>query len=285
LSTRKTYRVPGRKYNAVFVDSVPREIATTWLERPATFFDDGPGWNDGSPARTTHVSTPIGELFVKEQRRKLYRAVLDALVGRPTAASRAFATGLRLAAAGVRAARPIGVIQRRMRGESFLLLEFVDARHLHQHLVDGLARQSDEAAADSFKRTLWVSLGQAIADLHAAGVRQRDLKAPNILVDDDPSAGPIAVFVDLEGMERLDGVPSRALRQRDLARLAASFRAPEVRGAGVTDDDWRRVLMAYFEARGASEDDAGELDRFFAGTLAWAERKEERNQREGKRVY
>ena len=285
MSNRKTYRLVAGKRDAVFVDSVPREVATAWLERPERLFEHGPNWTDGSPARTTRVSSPVGDLFVKEQRRKLHRAILDALVGRPTAASRAFTTGLTLAAARVNAARPVGLIQRRLLGESYLLLEFVDARDLRQHLIEGLALRENGTRtkdADAFKSALWKSLGQSVADLHAARVRQRDLKAPNILINDDRSAGPRTVFVDLEGMERLRVAPSRAQRQRDLARLAASLRASAVREAGVTDDDWRRVLQAYFEARGAKDDD--EIDRFFAETLAWAERKEDRNRREGRSV-
>jgi hypothetical protein len=126
------------------------------------------------------------------------------------------------------------------------------------------------------------ALGTAVARLHAARVRQRDLKALNILVEATARGQPRVTFVDLEGMQVLRSAPSRVVRVRDLARLAVSLREARVRAAGVNGADWERVLRRYLEAgQGASPADE-EIRWWIEKTLDWAERKEARNRRRGR---
>lgn len=280
MSSRKTYRLTGPRHRAVVVDRVPEDLARTWLENPRAFFDDGPAWSGTTPQRVTRAQTPIGSLFVKEGRRKLLRTWLDALVGRAPASTRAFETGLVLEEAKVGATRPVAVFERRQAGESFLLLEFVDAPDLHRYLVRELEGLDDDARRER-QSALWPVLARAIADLHRARVRQRDLKAPNILVESDKDRDPRIVFVDLEGMERLEELPTPGQRERDLGRLATSLHAPALQELGIDDDDWHQIVDLYLTAAGTT----GHSDGWVTRTLEWAARKEERQRRLGKEIW
>ena len=285
MSPRKTYRLAGPRHSAIVTETVPEDCASRWVEDPERLFAGDPEWPPGSPARTTRVSTDVGDLFIKQQRRALGRALLDAMVRRPAPAARAFAIGLRLAEKGVDATRPLALIRRRRPGETFLVLENIDAPDLHVYLVEGLSALPNEAERRSFKSKLLPELARCVADLHGAGVRQRDLKAPNVLVVSESGASPRPVLVDLEGMERCDTGPSRSQRERDLSRLAASFRSPPVRGVGVTDDDWRELVRLYLAAAEPPFDREANADEWVTTTLAWARKKESRYEKSGRQVW
>jgi tRNA A-37 threonylcarbamoyl transferase component Bud32 len=279
LLGNETYRLAGSRYSAVFTSGVPVETAREWLASPERLFAGGPEFSGRARARTTRASTPAGELFVKNQRRPLHRALLDLLAGRPTAAARAFATGLELAAKGVDAARPVALLERRFPVETFLLLEYVAAPDLRQFTIRGLSALSSSTARREFKSSLWRAVGRSVAALHSAAVRQRDLKAPNLLISHDSEGAPRLVFVDLEGMERLADLPSRRRRTRDLARLAVSLRETSMQAAGVGEDDWTELLEVYLDACAPVFGRDPDLSSWRADTVGWAHRKAARNVR------
>jgi len=149
--------------------------------------------------------------------------------------------------AGVPVPRPLFAVERRRLGlpvVSYLALERVPGRPLHEWLPSATPRERRRAAT---------RIGAALARLHGAGYRHRDLKPGNLLVTDH---GRVAWLVDLDGLRRAPATPSG--RARDLARLC--------RGLGTLE---RRLGLAL--ARAARP--PGEPLRAFLGRLGEASRR------------
>lgn len=152
-----------------------------------------------------------------------------------------------------------------------------------------LKRYLAELPADAVrrKRDMLRQVGRLVRQLHEWGIRHRDLKAANLLVS------PARATLGPRGLEaaRLDGgehlwlvdlvgasirqrvTPER--RQRDLARLAASF----VNEPGLSRTDRLRVLMSYRNQAFCGRGDWKAWWRRIQ-TLVWA--KQQRNQRLGR---
>ena len=122
------------------------------------------------------------------------------------------------------------------------------------------------ALAEEARAALCAQLGALVAELHTSGFRQRDLKAPNLLVTPDGAL----VLLDLEGVRR-----SRSPRhfQKYLARLAASLLA--MLPQGQAHAALAQVLDAYRE-----QAPSGMPDDLLERVLARAHRKLARNQRQ-----
>jgi len=234
-----------------------------------------------------HKGEGGGEIFVKRHKRSTAKALLDALAGRPTPSARAFRVGCRLGECAVDAARPLASIERKWPGVNYLLLEYLEGPTLRQYLIDTLGASRNEAERSRHKIALWSMLAPTIARLHAARVRQRDLKAVNILVIATPDPhGPLRTpLVDLEGMQLLRSLPSHRRRARDLGRLAASLRTAAIRNLGVDISDWEHFLNAYLAAAKATFPAQKDIRWWMETTTSWAERKEARNLRRGKPFY
>jgi len=174
------------------------------------------------------------------------------------ALQRSFHTGLALEDAGLSVAVHLGVIQKKDpagRRCTWLLTEFLEGADFDRAL---LASKRHERLA------LLETCAARVAELHAAGYRQRDLKAPNLRVTPEGSLA----LVDLEGVAR--GAGSRR-REKDLGRLAASFLV--LQEAGLEPDSWARFVAAYV-AHGGARGDAAALE---ARTLLRAKAKVARN--------
>ncbi len=101
-----------------------------------------------------------------------------------------------------------------------------------------LGRALAQAGEESRRQALLEAAARLAAALHAGGLRNRDLKAANLLVQETPR-GPLVLPVDLDGLDR----PRRLGRRhvaRDLARLSASLLSREI--------PWRPFLEAYRRA-------------------------------------
>lgn len=182
---------------ALLAPGLDPALAASWLADPAALAPDatGPRW---------HGPSADGRWFVKRRRGRSGRRALE----------RSLRVGLHLEAHGLRAGRALAVLRRPAPGGGE-----------HTWLVSGLLAGEDLdralAAADEAGRAeLSRRVGRLVAALHAAGVRQRDLKAPNVLVDVGTPT-----LVDLEGMAVRHGGLGRRLRAKDLGRLAASYLA------------------------------------------------------------
>jgi len=275
------------RYRGTFVDRVPADAAARWLEDPEALCAGADPWPAGRPARTATADSAIGPVFVKHERgarRRLCWRIAWPPCARISSSRRAFEIGLRLEQEGVDAARPLAVIDGR--DESFSMQEHVDARDLRHWLLDGLAGcHDDDDERGALKSAVWTALAGTIASLHRSGTRQRDLKAPNILVARQPDGAPRPTLVDLEGMGELRGGRGRRLRARarDLGRLLVSLREDAIRAAGVDDADWRKLVERYLEA---SRDETIGTDAtwWIDRTLRWAIAKERRNRRRGRPI-
>ncbi len=101
-----------------------------------------------------------------------------------------------------------------------------------------LARALEEASDPKRRKDLVEKAGILAAALHGRGLRNRDLKAANLLVRETKD-GPQLLPVDLDGVSR----PRRirpAHMAADLARLAASLSARDI--------PWRPLLKIYSRA-------------------------------------
>lgn len=193
------------------------ELSSGWLAAPDALVPGHappPPWRGASPSGSFFVKSRVGS--------KGHRAL-----------ARSFALGLELEARGLAVPVHLALVTRAK--ETWLIMERLEGQDL------------DVALATASPLRL-EALGQAtaalIADLHRAGFRQRDLKAPNLLVQEN---GPVAL-VDLEGVR--PGASPR-LREKDLGRLAASFMVLEERG--LPPRAWTRLLERYlFLLRGSA---------------------------------
>ncbi|MCZ6596941.1 MAG: hypothetical protein O7B99_04825 [Planctomycetota bacterium] len=264
---------PGRRMGCA--DDVPRDVARRWLE-------EYPRWVGAE--RIARVESPMGPVVVKREPLSAYRRLLAALRLRPTRSEHAFRLGRKMLAAGVATPRPLAWIALRERGapvEDGLVLEQVEAPTLSHVLLErSLAKDPN----DREKQLLLGALAAAIARLHGAGFRHRDLKAPNVLVAEEDQGPPKIVLVDLEGAGETGGPPSERVRARDLARLAVSLSTPIARAAGIEERDWGFLVAAYLRLAFDRPPDVADVARLVAETRAWARRHATRNERRGRPI-
>jgi len=177
-----------------------------------------------------------------------------ALLRRP-AALRSWSAGHGLRDRGLPTPCPLVVLHRCRHGlyrEGYLLTEKVsDAVDLHGAVTRLLGLPA--AAGRRSLRRLIDQVAGLVGDLHDRRLAHRDLKAANILVQDQPHvpdgpalgpayfgpAGPVWL-IDLVGVTRQPRL-SRARRVQNLARLHASF----CRHAAITHTDKLRFLRTY----------------------------------------
>jgi tRNA A-37 threonylcarbamoyl transferase component Bud32 len=267
---------------------LPAAIAEQWIRDEAAWFaTDGAGLSARGAARIVTVPYSTGAL-AKRENRKLPRRVLRALAGRSSRPRNAFEVGLALEAAGVEAARPLALIEERRMGivrRACVVLERIDGVTLREFILERLPALRPGSARDRLKAELWSAIAAQIAGLHAARVRQRDLKAVNVIVTGKRGEDVRVALIDLDGMEILARSPAVRVRVRDLARLAASLRESAVVAAGVDAADWRALVGEYLANAHGRAPSSEELDAFVASTLAWASRKESRNRRRGRVLH
>lgn len=208
------------------------------------------------PKGVTFVDGPGGALFaLKLGRTRPLRARLASLGLGRTRSSRALQLASHLLGHDVATARPVAAITGS--GWDALFTEAVDATPFDELLEaeSPLVEPATHAAAD------------AIARMHAAGVRHRDLKASNVLVD---GTGERVWIMDLDGARRVSRGPSLAGRARDVGRLVTSYFAVGLRP--------HALLEAYSNA---ARLDPGVREALGVGATAYAQRKIARNATRG----
>ncbi len=143
---------------------------------------------------------------------------------RMPAAFRAMRKAWALELRGLPAARPILAAASGPggSGESVFLAEEIRGTALDRRLA-----ASDPAA----RRGIIESFGRAVAEMHRRGVRNRDLKASNVMVRD---SGTGIFFCDLDGISVMRSVPP-GKRAKDLARAVLSLAGDC--GASVSETD------------------------------------------------
>ncbi|MFT6041205.1 MAG: hypothetical protein ACI9C2_001374 [Gammaproteobacteria bacterium] len=246
-------------YKALFHPSLDAGLAAAWLAEPCALLPK----SSRAPWRGLSA---CGELFIK------YREAgrLESL--RPIGSDRfsgALSLGLELEARQLPASSPLALIEgpgpQGGRGR-WLIMSAIPGLSLAQFV----AQSSLGASVEVFGR-----LAGILGRFHDCGFRQRDLKAPNIMVAD----GGELVLVDLEGMHALDGPADWKLRAKDLGRLGASFLSPTFVEAGVGPGHWDELLRLYL---GACDEPAWNAGKLSKRTLGYALKKVERNAAAGR---
>ncbi len=276
LSTFKLSE-PSVRITAV-MHRVPEELARRWMTECETWFaESSPA--SGMKGRIARITSSARDVVVKRDERTSRRTILCALVGRPARSTRAFRMGLALAESAVRTARPLALIERAVSGgrwESCLVMERITAPSLREYLLEHLT--PDSAEDSGAKSRLLRAVAVAIARMHRASFRQRDLKAANLLVERRDDGGFEVSMIDFEGMKRFRDPPRWRVRVRDLARLRVSLEAAESI-SGVDARDWEQLVREYLDAYESRRPRQEEVDGVLAAPGRWATQKIRRNRR------
>ncbi|MFQ3592419.1 MAG: lipopolysaccharide kinase InaA family protein [Gemmataceae bacterium] len=199
---------------------------------------------------------------------------------RPDAVTRSWRMGHAMSLRGLPSPRCLAVWH--VGATGYLLQEKVpQPRYLKEFLAELPAKSVQR------KRDLLRQVGRLVRRLHEWGIRHRDLKAPNLLVSPARAhLGPRGLeaprwdggdhlwLVDLVGA-RLQRQVSLERRQRDLARLAASF----VDEPTLSQTDRLRVLLSY---RNEALRGRGDWKRWWRRLTELIQAKRRRNQRLGR---
>ena len=272
----KAFQHPSEPVSMTAVERLDDATALEWLELWTRGAFAPPSSRESGPGRIAAPSlTPAHALYKGDSSRVSTRLV-RALTGRSSRPRRSFEIGRALETARVSASRPLALLERRLFGvviSSCFIFEPIEGVTLRDYLLE--PRKAPE------RHELWAAIAVEVARLHSASVRQRDLKAPNVIVREKPAGSlasglPISVgLIDLEGMRLLRSPPSLRIRARDLARLAASLLAAEV-----SPEDWSFLLERYLETGiVAALPGSAQVDWLHAWTLRWAREKLLRNER------
>ncbi len=243
--------------------SVPHELALGWLE---AFPDDLRGKPLPQALARPHVGvieSPLGPLVVKHGSRKGLRARLEQGGLRLSRARRALRVSLALAPSSLPVVRALAALEDRGRPgvPQAVVMPLLPGRVLWEGLP-----------APPLRPALWRALARTLAELHRAGFRHRDLKAPNLLVE--PGGRDIALL-DLEGVQGPGPSAPRATRVRDLGRLRVSLESSAAEKFGIGPEDWKTLSEAYLRQAGPGFDP----EAWERATGRWARRKIQRNQR------
>lgn len=256
-------------------DGLPEALARAWLEAPEGLVAAA---GDG----TAEVASELGPLTLKRDASRPLRRLARRLGAARSRAVRAFELARELRAAGVPTPRAWAALEGPR--DALLVLERRPGRDLDQLLRARAALVADPARRDA----LWRALAATVARLHAAGFRQRDLKAPNVLVElEEPdvsggSSPPKLALLDLDGVRRTRGVPRARVRRADLGRLAASLLAPAAAEAGLDEDDVRALARHYAASLRGHAPHVREGDALERAVLVRARAKLARNRRLGR---
>ena len=220
------------------------------------------------------VETALGRVVAKREVPEGWKRSLSALRARPLRSLAAFRAAAALLARGLETPEPLAVLETRGFGacEAVLVTRYVEGCGPWDFLQRG---GGPERLAET--------LAHALARLHAAGFRHRDLKASNLLLREQESERLVLVWTDLEGLRHLGSIPP-LFRARDLARLSMSFQSAQARAAGVRADDWPGLVNIYLRATLGRDPSPAELGRFLERTQRWAEGAIRRNLARGRPV-
>ncbi|MFO0982543.1 MAG: lipopolysaccharide kinase InaA family protein [Planctomycetota bacterium] len=205
-------RCRGLRGFAAAGDESARLIAFL-AQLPRSPFDvDGDVLLATSRARVVRVTIADRSDVVKIFRDHGMVAMLKRLA-RGSRARRAWLNQHRFALRGLRTARGLLVLDGALwHGRSMMVMEHVVGESLREFVARTRPR-------DPTRRQLWRELARQLRWMHDSLLRNRDLKAENVLV-----AHGEPVFLDLDGVRPVRG-PSAGVIARDLMRLNASFPA------------------------------------------------------------
>ncbi len=231
-------------------EALPAELGRQWARDWPSWFGPARVPLPHAPLKTelAWLQTPLGTVVAKRARVRGWKRSL-ATLGRVNRPERAFQLARELRARGFASPEPLAVLGRTR--EAVLVTRYVDGLGPWEFLRAGHGLEA-----------LLATLAGALARLHAAGFRHRDLKASNLLLETS-GAAPTLVWTDLDGLRHVGTVEPR-LRAHDLGRLGASFESAEARAAGVRAGHWPELVRRYLELALGRAPAPEELERLSA---------------------
>ncbi|HQA44721.1 MAG TPA: lipopolysaccharide kinase InaA family protein [Phycisphaerae bacterium] len=203
----------------------------------------------------TRLDDKTGQSIDVICKRSIPRSFLKrvALLFRPSRPMRNWRLANALLNRQIPTARPLAVVERRVLGrprDAFLITEYISHSHDLDTLLAVELREMEPARAFQLKAQIARALIVVLRRLHERGFIHRDLKAPNVMVQWDPTAqaAPRVLLVDLDGVRQVRHA-SQAAEIRALARLARSVEHCRT----LTRTDRLRFLKGYLARPGRPE--------------------------------
>jgi tRNA A-37 threonylcarbamoyl transferase component Bud32 len=260
------------KYSLSFGPAVPCQQALTWLDqlRQWPLHRVLPGAEPLSAGDVFRLDSALGPVVVKRRFECGVKGALARSHLREPQLLRSFRLGQRALAAGLHTPEPLLYAERKLGLglETFIINRF-----------DAGVQPWTLLTQEWLAPRMLDSLGRELANWHAAGLRHRDLKGPNLLYQ---ATTGTSILLDLAGVHEC-GVGtglSQRIRAQDLARLRSGALS-----AGIAAEQWQRLLAGYLRQsslRGSAivdrRDFLGSIDRF-------VQRKLQRSRRNNKPVY
>lgn len=191
--------------------------------------DQGQRLSDGQVFR---LDSPLGAITIKHKHYRRLKGFLSRLGLRETPLRRSYRLGCLARERGLHTPSPLACLQQKtLTGtRTFLITRYLEA---------GKPWRMLDAPAEEVETMLSV-IGREVAAWHLNGLRNRDLKGPNLLYDNRQQE---LYIIDLDGTREICPIPGLEVRGRDLARLKAGAMA-----AGLEDQRWQTLLDAYLQA-------------------------------------
>lgn len=228
--------------------NVTPEQALLWLDCTARLAAGAQPADCGASAlsggEVWRLETADGPVVVKRKFESGIKGWLVRAGLRQSQLHRSFRLGLKALALGLSTPEPLLYAERRL-GEG---VETIVVNRFEQGLRPWTLLQAPVASR------MLESLARQLAQWHAAGLRHRDLKGPNLLYQ---PATDTSVLLDLAGVQQTHSHLDRDRRAFDLGRLRSG-----AIGAGMTPSQWQCFFNAYVQQSavlGCSVDDNGDL--------------------------
>jgi|GEM_PF-1026307 hypothetical protein len=264
------FAVDGCAYTLAFSPEVSPSLALEWLKLVQQ-------WKRNSPlADSVRLSagevfrreSPVGPIVIKRRYEEGLKGLLVLLRLRETQLHRSYRLGLKALDNNLNTPAPLCyIVARRGLGYETILIN-----RLAEGLNPWMVLPNRRLATRMLE-----SLGRELANWHASGLRDRDLKGPNLLFNPKSC---IQTILDLAGVHEFRPVPSLRIRANDLGRLHTGGRS-----AGLEPAQWKLLLDAYLEQsekRGIAVDDT---ETFFGMIERYVSRKLRRNLRRNRPIY
>ncbi len=273
LANRDTAPVPG----GYAVRGLDPAALARWAPDPAAVVGElAERWKDSKSAAVGPLVVCLSDARV-ECVAKLFRAKPGwrrlKRLGRLTPAERSWAYGHNLLDRGLPTPRPLCLVRPSRLGAALVVFERVPGALDLPAALDAALCLPPDACREVL--AVWADrLADLVRAMHQRGVRQRDLKASNVVMAGAATdlAGATPVLIDLVGVEAFDRPAPESARLADSARLAASVAARGDICRGVILRFLRRYLGA----------DAGDWKRWWRAVSAAAAAKAARNRAAGR---
>lgn len=185
-----------------------------------------------SGAEIFRLQSPLGTITIKHKHYRGLKGLLSRLGLREPPLRRSFRLGCLARERGLHTPTPLAFLQRKTLAgtHAFLITRYLETDRPWR-LLDAPAEEVD---------TMLMVMGREVAAWHLNGLRNRDLKGPNLLYDNQQCE---LYIIDLDGTHEIRPIPGLAVRGQDLGRLKAGAMA-----AGLDDTRWQTLLDAYLQA-------------------------------------